>query len=89
MVKASADGYYDIILMDVQMPIMNGYDATRAIRKLENPAHSSIPIVAMTANAFNEDKMNALESGMNDHVAKPLDMDRLFEVLKKYLGGKK
>ena len=88
MVKASADGYYDIILMDVQMPIMNGYDATRAIRKLENPAHSSIPIVAMTANAFNEDKMNALESGMNDHVAKPLDMDRLFEVLHKYLGGK-
>ena len=89
MVKASADGYYDIILMDVQMPIMNGYDATRAIRKLENPAHSSIPIVAMTANAFNEDKMNALEAGMNDHVAKPLDMDRLFEVLHKYLGGKK
>ena len=89
MVKASADGYYDIILMDVQMPIMNGYDATRAIRKLENPAHSSIPIIAMTANAFNEDKMNALEAGMNDHVAKPLDMDRLFEVLHKYLGGKK
>ena len=89
MVKASADGYYDIILMDVQMPIMNGYDATRAIRKLENPAHASIPIVAMTANAFNEDKMNAMESGMNDHVAKPLDMDRLFEVLHKYLGGKK
>ena len=89
MVKDSADGYYDIILMDVQMPIMNGYDATRAIRKLENPAHASIPIVAMTANAFNEDKMNALEAGMNDHVAKPLDMDRLFEVLHKYLGGKK
>ena len=89
MVKESADGYYDIILMDVQMPIMNGYDATRAIRKLENPAHNSIPIVAMTANAFNEDKMNALEAGMNDHVAKPLDMDRLFEVLHKYLSGKK
>ena len=88
MVKASADGYYDIILMDVQMPIMNGYDATRAIRKLENPAHANIPIVAMTANAFNEDKMNALEAGMNDHVAKPLDMDRLFEVLHKYLGKK-
>ena len=88
MVKDSADGYYDIILMDVQMPIMNGYDATRAIRKLENPALANIPIVAMTANAFNEDKMNALEAGMNDHVAKPLDMDRLFEVLHKYLSGK-
>lgn len=88
MVKASADGYYDIILMDVQMPIMNGYDATRAIRKLENPAHASLPIIAMTANAFDEDKRNALESGMNDHIAKPLDMDRLFEVLHKYLSSK-
>ena len=89
MMKASADGYYDIVLMDVQMPIMNGYEATKAIRKLENPAHANIPIIAMTANAFDEDKRNALESGMNDHVAKPLDMDRLFEVLHKYLGNKK
>lgn len=74
-------GYYDLILMDVQMPIMNGYDATKAIRKLDNPDIANIPIVAMTANAFDEDKQNALDSGMNAHVAKPINVENLMNVL--------
>ena len=74
-------GYYDLILMDVQMPIMNGYDATKAIRKLDNPDLANIPIVAMTANAFDEDKKNALDSGMNAHVAKPINVENLMNVL--------
>ena len=85
IMKNAEAGYYDLILMDVQMPIMNGYDATRAIRNLEDPDISTIPIIAMTANAFDEDKQNAFDSGMNDHVAKPLEMDKLFEVLQKHL----
>ncbi|MCH5267224.1 MAG: response regulator [Lachnospiraceae bacterium] len=85
IVGNAEEGYFDLILMDVQMPIMNGYDATRAIRKLENPKLANIPIIAMTANAFDEDKQNAMESGMNDHIAKPLDIDTLFDVLRKHL----
>ena len=88
IVKNSEEGYYDLILMDVQMPIMNGYEATKAIRALENSSLASIPIIAMTANAFDEDKQNAFNSGMNDHIAKPLEMDKLFEVLQKFLGNK-
>ena len=76
---------YDLILMDVQMPIMDGYEATKAIRAMDDPVKSHIPIIAMTANAFDEDKRNALASGMNDHIAKPLDMDKLFAVLRRYL----
>ena len=83
--KNSQPGYYDLILMDVQMPIMNGYEATKAIRALEDPALSSIPIVAMTANAFDEDRKNALDSGMNAHVAKPINVENLMDVLKKLL----
>ena len=86
-VKNSEAGYYDLILMDVQMPIMNGYNATKAIRSLPEPELASIPIVAMTANAFNEDKEEALKAGMNDHVAKPLDIDKLFEVIRKLLAS--
>lgn len=81
MVQKSTPGYYDLILMDVQMPIMNGYDATRAIRKLDDPALANIPVVAMTANAFDEDRKNAMESGMNDHVAKPINVENLMEVI--------
>ena len=80
-------GQYDLILMDIQMPRMNGYDATRAIRSLPDKEISSIPIVAMTANAFEEDRQNALDAGMNGHTAKPIDVDNLikllFEILKK------
>ena len=71
----SAPGEYQLILMDVQMPVMNGYDATRAIRKLDHSMARTVPIVAMTANAFAEDIRDALESGMNAHVAKPIDME--------------
>ncbi len=74
-------GRYALILMDVQMPQMNGYDATRAIRALPDPAKAGIPIVAMTANAFDEDRRKALDSGMNDHIAKPINVERLMTVL--------
>ncbi len=78
-------GTYSLILMDVQMPIMNGYDATRAIRDLDDPDKASIPIVAMTANAFEEDRKEALDSGMNGYVAKPIDIDELKRTLKEIL----
>ena len=77
--------YYDLILMDVQMPTMNGYDATRTIRALSRRDAATVPIVAMTANAFEEDKENARKAGMNDHLAKPLDIPKLLETLHKYL----
>lgn len=81
MLQKSEPGYYQVILMDVQMPEMNGYEAAKAIRKLENKELASIPILAMTANAFEEDKQEALESGMNAHVAKPIDVKKLIETL--------
>lgn len=86
-VKNSAPGYYSLILMDIQMPKMNGYDATRAIRALEKPELAGIPIVAMTANAFDEDRRQALECGMNAHIAKPIDVEKLVEVLVVVLKG--
>ncbi len=85
MLKASAPGYYQLVLMDVQMPVMNGYDAVRQIRSLEDPVLSSIPVLAMTANAFEEDKQEALRCGMNGHIAKPIDIDNLFEMLRQVL----
>ena len=83
--RTAKPGQYDLILMDIQMPIMDGYEATRQIRKLPNPETANIPIVAMTANAFEEDRQKALEAGMNEHVTKPIDMERLLEVVKKVL----
>lgn len=85
MLKNSKPGYYQLVLMDVQMPVMNGYDAAKTIRKLENKELSSIPIIAMTANAFEEDKQEALNSGMNDHIAKPIDVKVLIQTLEKIL----
>ncbi len=85
MLNNSEPGYYQLVLMDVQMPVMNGYEATRQIRKLENKELASIPIIAMTANAFEEDKKEALECGMNGHIAKPIDIEKLFETLDKVL----
>ena len=83
-VREAAPGQYDLILMDVQMPFMNGYDATRAIRALDSPlAH--IPIVAMTANAFEEDRQTAIAAGMNGHVAKPIDIQQLTSTLRQLL----
>ena len=82
--KAEAD-YYKMILMDIQMPVMNGYDATLAIRKMKDTKKARIPIVAMTANAFAEDIQKVLSVGMNDHVAKPVDMNILVSTMMKYL----
>jgi CheY-like chemotaxis protein len=78
---------FDAILMDIMMPVMNGHEATRAIRSSNHPEAKSIPIIAMTANAFAEDVQAALEAGMNAHVAKPIDVDRLFSVLRQYRKG--
>ena len=86
MFKKSAPGYYDMILMDVQMPVMDGYEATRAIRNCGHPEAETIPIVAMTANAFAEDVRNATEAGMNGHLAKPVDMDTVKVVIGKLRG---
>lgn len=83
--RTAKPGQYDLILMDIQMPIMDGYEATRQIRKLKNPETANIPIVAITANAFEEDRQKALEAGMNEHVTKPIDMERLLEVVRKVL----
>lgn len=85
MLAKSEPGYYQVILMDVQMPVMNGYEATKEIRRMENKELASIPIIAMTANAFEEDKQEALRSGMNGHIAKPIDIDVLFGVLRQIL----
>ena len=83
--EASEVGYYQLVLMDVQMPVMNGYEATKAIRSLKNQDLATIPIIAMTANAFEEDKQEAIRCGMNGHIAKPIDVDVLFETLRKML----
>ena len=85
MLKQHEDEYYDLILMDVQMPNMDGYTACRTIRELKDTAKSSIPVIAMTANAFAEDRENALAAGMNEHIAKPLDVEKILEILIKFL----
>ena len=85
MLKNSEPGYYQLVLMDVQMPVLDGYGAARAIRSLENKELASIPIFAMTANAFEEDKQEALRNGMNGHIAKPIDVKKLIQTLDKVL----
>lgn len=85
MISKSEPGYYQVVLMDVQMPVMDGYEATKCIRQLENPDLASIPIIAMTANAFTEDKEEALKSGMNGHIAKPIDVQILLKALDSVL----
>ena len=85
MVKQSEPGYYQAVLMDVQMPVMNGYEATQEIRNLKDSRLAAIPIIAMTANAFTEDREAALKSGMNGHIAKPIDVQLLFETLDSVL----
>lgn len=88
MVLASEEGYYDLILMDLQMPVMNGYEATTALRALEREDTKKIPIVAMTANAFLEDIQQSKACGMNEHMSKPLDVDQLQRMLARWLSKK-
>lgn len=85
MLTTKGEGYFDLVLMDVMMPVMDGYQATMEIRKLNNRKLADIPIIAMTANAFEEDRLAALKAGMNDHLAKPIQIEKLFEMMKKYL----
>ena len=82
---ACEDGRYDMVFMDIQMPRMNGYDAARAIRAMDRDYCKRVPIVAMTANAFAEDVHAARTAGMNEHIAKPLDLNILARILKKWL----
>ena len=84
-VRNSDPGYYDVVLMDIQMPVLNGYEATMAIRSLRDPDNSSVPVVAMTANAFYEDIKKALDAGMDGHIAKPIDVKKMLEELSRIL----
>ena len=85
MLEKAANGTYQLILMDIQMPVMNGYDAAKKIRRMDDLPKADIPIIAMTANAFSEDKQAALDAGMNDHVSKPINMNILVPTIQKYL----
>ena len=83
--EKAAEGEFDAILMDVQMPVMNGYDAAKAIRALKRRDATEIPIIAMTANAFAEDVRDALDAGMNVHIAKPIDMELLRKAMNQWI----
>ena len=84
MFQQSEVGEYDAILMDIRMPVMNGYEAAEAIRRLDRP-DKELPIIAMTADAFSDDVQHCLDSGMNAHIAKPIDIDKLLVQLEKYM----
>ena len=85
-VSASRPGEYDLVLMDIQMPVMNGYEATKHIRMLDDSSKSSIPIIAMTANAFDEDRKAASDCGMNGFISKPIDLKEVIHVLNSVFG---
>lgn len=89
MIDAAPAGYYNLILMDIQMPRMNGYEATRIIRQMKDKEKANITILAMTANAFEEDKREAIESGMNAHLSKPIEVEKLIKALKRSLNSRK
>ena len=82
--EQSEEGFYDVILMDIRMPVMNGYDACVAIRKL-NRSDAGLPIIAMTADAFSDDVQRCKDCGMNEHISKPIDTARLMRILQDYL----
>ena len=81
--RNSEPGEFDVILMDIMMPVMNGYEATKMIRSLDREDAKKIPIIAMTANAFTEDRIKAKEAGMNEHIVKPVDVELLIKVIHK------
>ena len=89
MMEAAPSGYYDLVLMDIQMPRMNGYEATRIIRQMDDRVKANVTILAMTANAFEEDKREAIKSGMNAHLSKPIEVDKLVKTLKRSLNSRK
>ena len=84
--RNSEPGEFDVILMDIMMPVMNGYEAAKTIRSLNRENAKTIPIIAMTANAFTEDRIKAKEAGMDEHVAKPVDMELLIKVIHRLVG---
>ena len=88
MMRTAEDDRYTLIFMDIQMPEMNGLDATREIRKLENPRTSSIPIIAMTADAFSENVMECMNAGMNGHIAKPIDIKMVIKEIRRIKEGR-
>ena len=83
LIRKSEPGGFDAILMDIMMPVMNGYEATKMIRSLDREDAKTIPIIAMTANAFTEDRQKAKEAGMNEHIVKPVDVELLIKVIHK------
>ena len=83
--KKSRSGEFDVILMDIMMPVMNGYEATKRIRSMDREDAKTIPIIAMTANAFTEDRLKAKKAGMNEHIAKPVDVKLLVKVIHELL----
>ena len=84
--RKSETGEFDVILMDIMMPVMNGYEAAKMIRSMNREDAKEIPIIAMTANAFTEDRIRAKEAGMDEHVAKPVDMELLIKVIHRLVG---
>ena len=84
--EKSRPGEFDVILMDIMMPVMNGYEAAKMIRSLDREDAKEVPIIAMTANAFTEDRIRAKEAGMDEHVAKPVDVELLVKVIHKLVG---
>ena len=84
--RNSEPGEFDVILMDIMMPVMNGYEATKMIRSLDREDAKEVPIIAMTANAFTEDRIKAKAAGMDEHVAKPVDMELLIKVIHRLVG---
>jgi CheY-like chemotaxis protein len=87
MFRESEPGYYDAILMDVRMPVMDGLTATKTIRELDHPDAKTIPIIAMTANVFDEDVERSLQAGMNAHLSKPIEPERLHETMAQLISG--